>query len=141
MTCSSRVLQFASYNFDVANFEILTTLIVGATICVPTEHGRINSLATAINELRVNYAGATATLAKILNPLDVPNLKVLVLAGEANTQHVIQPWMSRLDVVNGYGPSEASCFFSANIYTRQSSEANNIGQAFKNVYAGHVVNP
>jgi non-ribosomal peptide synthetase component F len=49
--------------------------------------------------------------------------------------------MSRLDVVNGYRPSEAFCFFSANIYTRQSSEANNIGQAFKNVYAEHVVNP
>ncbi|KAF5512797.1 Nonribosomal peptide synthetase easA [Colletotrichum aenigma] len=139
---SSRVLHFASYNFDATNFDVLTTLIAGGTICVPTEFDRINRLAGAINDLGANFLGVTATLAQILDPEDVPGLKTVILCGEANSPEIVEKWTrSGADVINGYGPSEASCAFSYNIYTRQSARANNIGRALDGACWGWVVNP
>ncbi|KAJ0382084.1 hypothetical protein COL922a_013253, partial [Colletotrichum nupharicola] len=65
LTPVSRVLHFASYNFDATNFDVLSTLIAGGTICVPTEFDRINRLAGAISDLGANFLGVTATLAQI----------------------------------------------------------------------------
>ncbi|KAL3301080.1 acetyl-CoA synthetase-like protein [Colletotrichum asianum] len=139
---SSRVLHFASYNFDATNFDVLSTLIAGGTICVPTEFDRINRLAGAINDLGGNFLGVTATLAQILDPEDVPGLKTVILCGEANSPEIVEKWTrSGADVINGYGPSEASCAFSYNIYTRQSPRANNIGRALDGACWGWVVNP
>ncbi|KAI8280395.1 Nonribosomal peptide synthetase [Colletotrichum sp. SAR11_240] len=139
---SSRVLHFASYNFDATNFDVLTTLIAGGTICVPAEFDRINRLAGAINDLGANFLGVTATLAQILDPEDVPGLKTVILCGEANSPEIVEKWTrSGADVINGYGPSEASCAFSYNIYTRQSPQANNIGRALDGACWGWVVNP
>ena len=53
---SSRVLQFASYSFDASLVEILTPLMRGACICIPSEESRLNDLAGAINDLRVTWA-------------------------------------------------------------------------------------
>ncbi|KAF4813688.1 Nonribosomal peptide synthetase fmqA [Colletotrichum siamense] len=142
LTPSSRVLHFASYNFDATNFDVLTTLIAGGTICVPTEFDRINRLAGAINDLGANFLGVTATLAQILDPEDVSGLKTVILCGEANSPEIVEKWTrSGADVINGYGPSEASCAFSYNIYTRQSPRANNIGRALDGACWGWVVNP
>ncbi|KAF5489139.1 Nonribosomal peptide synthase chyA [Colletotrichum siamense] len=142
LTPSSRVLHFASYNFDATNFDVLTTLIAGGTICVPAEFDRINRLAGAINDLGANFLGVTATLAQILDPEDVPGLKTVILCGEANSPEIVDKWTrSGADVINGYGPSEASCAFSYNIYTRQSPRANNIGRALEGACWGWVVNP
>ncbi|CAI0651686.1 unnamed protein product [Colletotrichum noveboracense] len=142
LTPVSRVLHFASYNFDATNFDVLSTLIAGGTICVPTEFDRINRLAGAISDLGANFLGVTATLAQIVDPEDVPGLKTVILCGEANSPEIVEKWTrSGADVINGYGPSEASCVFSYNIYTRQSPRANNIGRALDGACWGWVVNP
>ncbi|KAF9873034.1 nonribosomal peptide [Colletotrichum karsti] len=145
LDADSRVLHFASYNFDATNFDILSTLIAGGTICVPTEFDRINRLAGAIDDLRANFIGVTATLAQTLEPDDVPSLRVVILCGEANNTELVQKWSKSgshaRDVVNGYGPSEASCAFSYNVYTRQSPRANNVGRALEGACWGWVVNP
>ncbi|KAJ0162763.1 Nonribosomal peptide synthetase 12 [Colletotrichum tanaceti] len=144
---TSRVLHFASYNFDATNFDILSTLIAGATICVPSEFDRINRLAGAINDLGATFLGVTATLAQTLDPDDVPRLSVVVLCGEANSPEIVQKWTRTTpgagprDVLNGYGPSEASCAFALNVYTRQSPRANNVGRALDGACWGWVVNP
>ncbi|KAL0930139.1 nonribosomal peptide [Colletotrichum truncatum] len=144
LTATSRVLNFASFNFDATNFDILSTLIAGGTICVPSEFDRINRLAGAINDLRANFLGVTATIAQILDPEEVPLLKVVILCGEANSPEIVNKWTkcraTKTDVINGYGPSEASCAFSYNIYTRQSPQANNIGCALEGACWGRVAN-
>ena len=48
-----RVLQFASYNFDVSVVNILDTLIHGACLCIPSEHDRVNSIVEFMNTMRV----------------------------------------------------------------------------------------
>ncbi|OLN97821.1 Nonribosomal peptide synthetase 8-like protein 4, partial [Colletotrichum chlorophyti] len=145
LSASSRVFHFAAYNFDATNADVLSTLIAGGTICVPSEFDRINRLAGAINDLGANFLAVTASMAQTLDPDDVPLLNVVNLCGEANSPEIVHKWTKsaagRRDVVNGYGPSEASCAFSFNIYTRQSPKANNVGRAMEGACWGWVVNP
>ncbi|KAE8853289.1 hypothetical protein HRS9122_00281 [Pyrenophora teres f. teres] len=78
----SRVLQFASYTFDACIAEIITTLLYGGCICVPSDNDRRNDLATAISTMDVNCALLTPSIARLLEPSSVPSLQMLVLQGE-----------------------------------------------------------
>lgn len=55
----SRVLQFASYTFDVSTSETLTTLIRGGTVCIPSESDRLEHLAEVINRMNINHTFLT----------------------------------------------------------------------------------
>lgn len=79
MSASSWVLQFSSCNFDAVNIETMAVLIAGAIICVPSEKGRVNDLAREIRQLRVDWMGATATLACIVDPKEVTPQSALLV--------------------------------------------------------------
>lgn len=98
----SRHLQYASYSFDVCLEDILTTLMVGGTVCVPSEDERMNSLAATMVKMRVNSAEFTPTVANTIMPTDVPSLEVLVLGGESMTAANVQRWASHVHLMNGY---------------------------------------
>ncbi|KAL8831391.1 MAG: hypothetical protein Q9191_000894 [Dirinaria sp. TL-2023a] len=79
MKADSRVLQYASYVFDASILEVLTTLMVGATICVPDEDSRVNDLTSVVNQMRVDWAALTPSVASFFNPSLVPSLKSLLM--------------------------------------------------------------
>ncbi|GES63329.1 nonribosomal peptide synthase Pes1 [Aspergillus terreus] len=103
----SRVLQYAAHTFDVSIDEILTTLIHGGCVCVPTDADRF-LLAPTINQLKVNHALLTPTSAKSLEPDEVPGLDVLQMGGELLSDELVNKWSSRVRLFNVYGPAEAS---------------------------------
>ncbi|RYP11999.1 hypothetical protein DL765_007515 [Monosporascus sp. GIB2] len=106
---SSRVLQFAAYTFDTSIGEIFTALLVGATLCVPSDQQRMNSLAEFINEKSVNWLWLTPTVAGFLDPHAVPGVKSMVIGGEAASTKLFQAWIENgTSLVYGYGPTEAS---------------------------------
>ncbi|KAJ8116150.1 hypothetical protein ONZ43_g4503 [Nemania bipapillata] len=78
----SRVFDFASYAYTAVWFNILHTLSCGGCLCVPSEQDRRNNLAGAINTLGANYCVLTPSVARLLNPTLVPNLRQLMFAGE-----------------------------------------------------------
>ncbi|KAI9371442.1 hypothetical protein BJX61DRAFT_543693 [Aspergillus egyptiacus] len=106
VTRNSRVLHFTSYAFDVMIWEIFTTLVMGACVCVPSEEDRMNALESFIAERRVNQAFFTPSMLAILDPERVPSLKTVVAGGEVMTRHVASLWGSRVVLLNGYGPAE-----------------------------------
>jgi non-ribosomal peptide synthetase component F len=108
MSSQSRVLQFAAHVFDASLVEILTTLMLGAVVCIPTEDQRLNDITSCIRQLRVNWAVLTPSFIGFIEPVDVPELKTLVLAGEAMSESHVIKW-SHIRLVNGYGPSECIC--------------------------------
>lgn len=59
MNAKSRVLQFAAHTFDASLVEILTTLMMGGTVCIPTEESRLNNIVSVINDMNVNWAVLT----------------------------------------------------------------------------------
>ncbi|KAK0116563.1 hypothetical protein ONS96_012421 [Cadophora gregata f. sp. sojae] len=128
ITAESRVLQFAAHTFDASLVEILTTLMAGGVICIPSEEDRLNDTATTINQLRVNWAVLTPSFIDFISPNDVPGLKTLVLAGEAMNRSHLERW-SHINLVNGYGPSEASVAAVVNSSVTASTSPTNIGFA------------
>jgi amino acid adenylation domain-containing protein len=104
----SRVLQYASYTFDVSISETFTTLIMGGCVCIPSESQRLNDVAGAIKSMRVNHTFLTPTVASLLVPEDVPDLKVLKLGGEALTKENIAIWAGKVKLSNSYGVAECS---------------------------------
>ncbi|KAL8924366.1 MAG: hypothetical protein Q9208_004148 [Pyrenodesmia sp. 3 TL-2023] len=109
----SRILQYSSYVFDASVVETLTTLMIGATMCIPSEQARFNDLAGAMNQLRVNWAVLTPSVASFLTPSAVPRLKTLLLVGEVMSQEHLATWSS-IDLLNAYGPAECSVAASVN---------------------------
>ncbi|PLN80181.1 nonribosomal peptide synthase SidD [Aspergillus taichungensis] len=77
----SRVLQFASYAFDVRG-----------CVCIPSELER------------VNWAELTPSVARLLQPQDVPGIKTLVLGGESMTAGDIALWKDHCTVVSTIQP-------------------------------------
>ncbi|KAM0716215.1 hypothetical protein Q7P37_007660 [Cladosporium fusiforme] len=104
----SRVLQYAAYTFDVSVGDIFTALTQGACVCVPSEVQRIQDLAGAINSLQVNQACLTSTVASLMAPADVPNLRKLTLGGEPATKQCIDLWSGKVELKNVYGPAECT---------------------------------
>ncbi|KAF9630673.1 putative nonribosomal peptide synthase protein [Lasiodiplodia theobromae] len=102
----SRVLDFASYAFDVAIDSMLATLSHGGCLCIPSDAERLNDLSGFIRRAKVTMANLTPSVARILDADIVPGLRSLGVGGEAVTASDVAVWGKSTRVVNGYGPSE-----------------------------------
>ena len=123
-TC--RVLQFAAHTFDASLVEILTPLMVGACVCIPNDLERLDDLSGAINRLGVNHAVLTPSFVGFLSPAAVPDLRRLVLAGEAMSSSHVATW-SHIELVNGYGPAESSVAAVCNPRVGPGTDPTDIG--------------
>lgn len=134
-----RVLQFASYSFDASFLEILGSLMVGATVCVPTEEERSDQLVSFINRSATTFAVITPTVASLLEPETVPTLACLALCGEPMTTSHIATWSNKIRLVNAFGPSECCVGSAANSFVNEQSSPKCIGKAVSCCY--WVVHP
>ncbi|UKZ82421.1 NRPS [Trichoderma virens FT-333] len=105
-----RILQFAAFVFDLSIGEIVGPLISGACICVPSEHIRMNSIANFINRQGITWTYLTPSFVRTIKPSEVPNLELLLLAGEAVPRDIFATWFGKLRLINGWGPAETCCF-------------------------------
>ena len=128
----SRTLQFASHEFDVTLQEIMTTLIMKGCVCIPSEDQRINSLTQAIRDMNVNQMVLTPTVASMINPVEVPSITQLQVAGELIKPSVVERWLDHAEVVNIYGPSECSVYSSCNKPMQGIEDAPVIGYPLEN---------
>lgn len=124
----TRVLQFASYTFDASLLETLTTLMFGGCSCVPSEYDRLNNITNFINEKKVDLALLTPSFVQLLSPSAVPNLKTLILAGEAMSKSHLDKWADKVDLVNAYGPTECSVVATANGKMTPTTNPANLGR-------------
>ena len=128
-TTSSRVLDFASYSFDVAWLNFFHTFTSGACLCVPSESARKNNLDVFIREKEVTLACLTPSIARLLDPAKVPSLRILILLGEPMQTRDVITWASRLKLKNWYGPAECVASTIQEAVT-SPREVNNIGRGF-----------
>ncbi|CAN9463031.1 unnamed protein product [Alternaria alternata] len=125
---ASRVLQFASYTFDACLIEILSTLMQGGTVCVPDQASRTNDLVGVINKFSVNWATITPSVVRMISPSEVPKLETLFLVGEAMSQQDLATWADKVNLGNGYGPTECAALATSNIMLPHT-KPNNLGKA------------
>jgi amino acid adenylation domain-containing protein len=102
-TVGTRVAQVMSPAFDGSIHEVFSALSYGATLVLRPEGGAFGHLRT------VESALLTPSIASVLNPDDLPQLKTVYLVGEAVPQAVCNAWASRTVLYNMYGPTEATC--------------------------------
>ncbi|PNP39601.1 hypothetical protein TGAMA5MH_08417 [Trichoderma gamsii] len=105
-----RILQFAAFIFDLSIGEIIGPLISGACVCVPSDHTRLNNLEDFIYEMKIGWAYLTPSFVRTLDPSNMPDLKLLLLAGEAVPRDVLSTWFGKVRLINGWGPAETCCF-------------------------------
>ena len=125
----SRHLQFAAYSFDTGVEDVLTTLMVGGCICIPSEDERNHDLAAAIKRMDVNTADLTPSFISQINPEDCPSLKRLILGGERLTSDCLKTWANRLHLINGYGTTECCVTSLVNSNISPETDPANIGRA------------
>ncbi|PYI11762.1 acetyl-CoA synthetase-like protein, partial [Aspergillus sclerotiicarbonarius CBS 121057] len=129
----SRVLQFASYIFDASLLEIFATLTAGGCLCIPSEQQRFNDLGQAIQTMGVNWVFMTPLFAQTLQPGDLEGVQTMLMGGECPSQSVIDLFGNRLELMNGYGPSEGNICCSINNLSRADCpDGENIGHATPN---------
>ncbi|KAI1815243.1 hypothetical protein GGS20DRAFT_597269 [Poronia punctata] len=136
----SRIFQFAAYAFDISVSDNLLTLVAGGCICVPSnEDLQGGRLADSINDLRSNWAFTTPSVARIIDPVKVPTLKTLLVAGEPIPPEVVLQWAPHVHLLNAYGPAECAIVTTIQPQLRDPKDPNNIG--FPSSAACWVVDP
>lgn len=126
---SSRFLQFASYSFDTGIEDILTTLLVGGCICIPSEDERRCDVVGAMKRMNVTLADLTPSFVSHIAPRDVKSLKTLIMGGEPLTQKIINTWANRLRLINAYGTTECCVTNLVNSEVTLETAPMNIGKA------------
>jgi amino acid adenylation domain-containing protein/non-ribosomal peptide synthase protein (TIGR01720 family) len=126
---NTRTLQFAAYTFDLSVGETFITLLNGGCLCIPSERRRLEDLTGVINDLQVNWAFLTPTMADILDPALVPSMKTLALAGEAATSENIRQWHDKVHFIIAYGPAETTICCNATDRATATSDPANFGPA------------
>ncbi len=129
LQCGDRVLQKTPSSFDVALWEILWPLHVGATLVLARPEGHKDSsyLTRLISEQQVTVAHFVPSMLQIF--LDepgltrCPTLRYLFCSGEVLSVHLQQRCFARLDahLHNLYGPTEAAIDVTAWACRRDSA--------------------
>ncbi|WBO64737.1 amino acid adenylation domain-containing protein [Streptomyces camelliae] len=109
VTADSRVLQFASPSFDAFLTELLSAFTSGAALVVPPA-GTLaaDTLEAVLREHRISHVVLPPTAALTILPERVPDLRTLVVAGEACPPALVERWAPHVLLLNAYGPTEAT---------------------------------
>jgi amino acid adenylation domain-containing protein len=107
---SSRVLQFASSNFDASVSEILVTLLAGATLVLAPQEALLPGpeLLRTLTDHAVTVATIPPSALAVLPHEALPLLRTVVVAGEACSEDLVARWAPGRSFINAYGPTEAS---------------------------------
>jgi amino acid adenylation domain-containing protein len=117
MTADDRVLQFFSYCFDFAVWEVFTALVVGAGLVLARPKGQQDAsyLVRLMAEQKVSILGCVPSMFDVM--LDEPeirqcsSLRKVMCGGEVLPVEFQERFLERLphaELQNTYGPTEAS---------------------------------
>ncbi|MGH4000423.1 MAG: AMP-binding protein, partial [Pseudonocardiaceae bacterium] len=103
LTPRSRVLQFASLNFDASAWELIMALTTGAALVLLAEEVRSGlALQDAMVTHQVTHALIPPAVLSTLEEGDLP-LETLIVGGEACSGELVARWSVGRRMVNAYG--------------------------------------
>ncbi|PZN81687.1 MAG: non-ribosomal peptide synthetase [Candidatus Methylumidiphilus alinenensis] len=107
---TSRVLQVASLNFDASLSEMAMALCCGATLCV-ADKAQLQpgpSLVRLLQQQAITHATLTPSALAVMPLVSLPDLRTLIVAGEACSADLAKRWVAGRRFFNAYGPTEAT---------------------------------
>jgi len=109
LSAESRVLQVASPSFDAAVMEVLMAWAVGGELVIAGPGPQVGeSLGQLLREAKVSHALIPPTVLGSLEGEVLPELRGLVVGGEACSAELVGRWSVGRRMVNAYGPTEAT---------------------------------
>jgi amino acid adenylation domain-containing protein/non-ribosomal peptide synthase protein (TIGR01720 family) len=142
LSADSRALQFCAFWFDVSVCEIFGTLLHGGSVCIPRDQDRNLDIVQFMDEMKVNWAFFTPSFASLIQPTQAKHLKTLVLGGEAIRPSNIRENADKVELINGYGPTEATIFSLVHHIRSSTEDPKVVGRAVGcRVWLTRVNNP
>ncbi|KAJ5940920.1 nonribosomal peptide synthase [Penicillium verrucosum] len=106
---TSRFFQNASHAFDITMTEILSTLLAGGCVCIPSQKQLRDEFVDTANRLQITHLYLTPPAARTIDLSQLKSLRCLMLGGES-IRRTDASWLNQLTyrVVHSYGPAECS---------------------------------
>jgi len=110
VSSNSRILQFASLSFDASIWEIVMALGSGASLYMGSRDTLMPgaSLSQWLQEKKITHITIPPSALAAMPKEELPDLKTIVVAGEACPPELISQWSKRRQFVNAYGPTEST---------------------------------
>ncbi len=110
LRAGDRLLQFASYSFDAAVADVVPALASGATLVFATREAMLpgGALLDTLRRERITFATLPPAALAVMEPAALPDLRVVLSAGEALPPAVAARWAGAVELHNAYGPTETT---------------------------------
>ncbi|KAJ5727052.1 acetyl-CoA synthetase-like protein [Penicillium malachiteum] len=128
LSTSTKFLQYASFSFDASICELFAPLVVGGTVCIPSESERIEDLAGVMEKLNVTDASLTPSIVATLKPENLPTLRHLYIGGEAPTAAIVEKWANKVRLSNIYGLTEGGVWDTVELNVASTDNPKAIGR-------------
>jgi amino acid adenylation domain-containing protein/non-ribosomal peptide synthase protein (TIGR01720 family) len=135
VTEADRVLQFASFCFDVSVFEIFTALSSGATLCLTDRDTLLapQAFTRLMQEQRISIIDVAPAVMSLLPADAFPDLRIVFVGGESFSGDLVNRWaLPGRRFFNGYGPTEATVTMTVYECQGQFNATPPIGRAMRN---------
>ncbi|MEK9628003.1 MAG: amino acid adenylation domain-containing protein [Nitrospinota bacterium] len=111
----TRMLQFSSFGFDVAVWEIFMALAAGGTLCLGTKKSLFSllTLPKTLREEKITMALLPPSLLNVISSEGLDSLETVIAVGERCTNENVKKWAPGRNFFNGYGPAEGTVTVSA----------------------------
>ena len=107
---TDNVAQVAPWSADASVFEITLALAAGATLYIASPDDRYPGppLENFLNAAPVSCAVLTPSVLRSLHPTMLPEVKLVISAGEELRPELARGWIPNRRLFNAYGPTEAT---------------------------------
>ena len=106
---ATRVLQFAPSSFDASVWELAMALANGGTLVMGREEGIGSAeLRALLEETEAEVATLPPSVLSVEDGAGLAKLRVVISAGEACTQELVNQWGAGRRFYNAYGPTETT---------------------------------
>jgi amino acid adenylation domain-containing protein len=128
-----RILQFASFSFDASVFEILMALSFGATMVMADREQLLPGpeMIALLESQRITQITIPPSVLRHLPEASLPQLRQIIVAGEAFDAQLLKKWCHGRQFFNAYGPTEATIWASIS-QCKAEDEQISIGQPISN---------
>lgn len=109
-----RVVLFASTSFDTSLIEITMALCAGATLVLASKMELMPGpdLLKFLKQQRINYLTMPPSALAVMPYDELPDLKVISVAGEPSGRELLNRWAKGRRYINLYGPTETAVFMT-----------------------------
>ncbi len=107
---TDRVVQFASLSFDASLFELAMALGSGATLVLGSSSALLpgRPLWELLHREKISNATLPPSVLAMLPVEPLPDLRTLIVAGEACSAELVAAWAPGRRFFNAYGPTETT---------------------------------